>query len=277
MVDPGGQVHKSGIVAPDLDRDRALPRRRQYDVEIQPLGDAIRLAKTVQTRGCQHEGIGLAVVQAAEPCVHVAVQRMDDKVRPARQYEADPARTVRADPTPGRQIVQAPFRRVRSDDEDVAWIGSRKKRANPQTWILLGRNILGAVDREINAPCEKRLLDGGDKRPFAPSRIGRPPIPFRLDDHKAARPTRAFKRRGYESGLGESEGAASRADQDLVGIHRPNISRTARSACPSGSCPSRSRGSRSSLAARCRLMPSMTSRDSGSNAGRRRHNSASSA
>ena len=58
IVDGRGQGKHPRVVAPNLDRDRALPRCRWHDLGREPLGDAVAEPEAVQSCAREHECIG---------------------------------------------------------------------------------------------------------------------------------------------------------------------------------------------------------------------------
>ena len=150
VVDSGHQAEQAPIVSPDLQGDRPLTRSRWQECRVQPLGDPIGAPQPLQTGGRQDEGVRLAAVEAAEPRVDVAVQRMHVQVGPATPDESDAAWTVGSDAVAGRKILQTMRRVSRTHDKHVAWVGSRQEGSDAKTRMLLSRDVLRAVNREVD-------------------------------------------------------------------------------------------------------------------------------
>ncbi len=108
VVDPGDRVPRLRVVGAHLDRERALARRRRDRVERQDLVDAVRPAEPREPGDGEDEGVGLAVVQAPEPRVHVAVERVQDEVGSLREHERRAPRAVGAHAGARRERRQRP-------------------------------------------------------------------------------------------------------------------------------------------------------------------------
>ena len=68
--------------------DRPLSGGRRHDLGVEPLGDPVGEPQPVEPRAREHEGVRLARIEPAQPRVDVAVQRMDDEIRPPGEQEA---------------------------------------------------------------------------------------------------------------------------------------------------------------------------------------------
>jgi hypothetical protein len=123
--DPGQRQHRS-IVAADLYCDGTLTRGGRHHLGIEPLGDAVREADAVEARAREHERVHLPRVEAAEARVDVAMERLDDEVRPARANETGAPGTVRPHPPAGRHLTEPTARRVRSDHQSIARVRARQ-------------------------------------------------------------------------------------------------------------------------------------------------------
>ena len=277
IVDGCGHREHPLVVGPDLDGDRTLPRGRRHDLGLESLGDPVTEPHPVQSRAREHERVGLTRIEPAQSRVDVAVEWMNDEIRPPGEQEARPPRAVGPDATTRRQIGEPPLRRVGPDDERVAGVGPGQVGGDAEPRILVGRNVLRAVDRDVDGAIEQRPLDRGDEGSLAPRRVRRSAVAVGLDDHDPARMALAFERFVDQPRLGQRQRAAPRSDRDLRAAHRAKMSRIARPSRPSVSRPRRSSGSRSSRSARCRVIPSIASRASGSRSGNRRQRAASSA
>ena len=114
-----------------------------------------------------------------------------------------------------RVVVRSPDR----DDQRVAGVGSGQIGRDVQPRILIGRDVLRAVDRHVDAAGQQRALDRGHERSLAPRRVGRPPIAIGLYDDGLRRSTRPDERLGHQAGLHQRERAPSRADADVCAGH----------------------------------------------------------
>ena len=67
-----------------LDRQSTLPHGGADNVRRYEFGYTVLPAQAVETCGRQHDGIVMALVELAQPCIHVAAQRFDAQIRPER-------------------------------------------------------------------------------------------------------------------------------------------------------------------------------------------------
>ena len=94
--------------------------------------------------------------------------RMDREVRPPGEQEAGPPRAVGPDARTRRQVGEPSRCRVGADDERVARIGPGQVRGDAETRILVGRNVLRAVDRDVDARRRAGLARSRRRRPPRP-------------------------------------------------------------------------------------------------------------
>src|SRR5438034_64584 len=86
-VDSSGMV----TVLSDLDGQRALPDRRQHLVGIQDDGVAGPQAQSPEPGGGQDDRVVGALLEPAEPRVHVPPYRLGDEIRaPGQELDAPP-------------------------------------------------------------------------------------------------------------------------------------------------------------------------------------------
>jgi hypothetical protein len=168
IVDRGHQGAHSGVVASDLKGNRALTRCRRNDLRLEPLGNAVTEPKPIQPRAREDEGVGLAGVEPADTRVHIAMERMDHEIWSPGEQEPGASRAVRPDTRARQQVGEPSLGRVRTNYQCVARIGPRQVGANVKTWMLVGRHVLCAVYREVDAAVEQRALDRGDEGSLAP-------------------------------------------------------------------------------------------------------------
>ena len=88
--DPGSRVVESGeprpgdgVVGPALDSERALPWCGRDDLGRDDLADPPPKAETGETGHREDEGVGLAVVEATQTGIDIAMERTDPQVWPA--------------------------------------------------------------------------------------------------------------------------------------------------------------------------------------------------
>ena len=112
IVDGCGHREHPLVVGPDLDRDRTLPRGRRHDLGLESLGDPVSEPHPVQSRAREHERVGLTRIEPAQSRVDVAVEWMDDEIRPPGEQEARPPRAVGPDATTRRQVGEPSLLRV---------------------------------------------------------------------------------------------------------------------------------------------------------------------
>ena len=130
IVDGRRCRHHPLVAGPDLDGDGALARGRRQDLGVKTLGDPMTKAEAVEARAGKDERVGLTLIEPSEPGVDVAVERMNDQVRPSGEQEAGPARTVRPDTRARRQIGETALRGIGPDDQRVARVGAGKVRGD---------------------------------------------------------------------------------------------------------------------------------------------------
>ena len=254
MVDRGHHRGQPGILVPDaittqvvaadLDCDRALARRRRDDIGLEAFTDSTGQAKPVEAGAGQDQGVGLTVVEPAQPGIHVAVEGMDSQVGPMSEQESRPARAVGADSGTRRQVVEPPREGVRPDNQGIARISPLEIGADLEMVVDIRRQVLGTVDGNVHPAMEQRHLDRRDEGALAPGRIRPATVTVGLDDHDSTGQAGPGERRLDEPGLDQGELAAAGADRDRGFDHSAKMSRTACSLRPSLSRPSRSNGSR---------------------------------
>jgi hypothetical protein len=184
VVDCRYQAEHARIVAPDLDGDHTLPGCRRHHVGRQAFDGSAAEAQPVESGTGDEEGIGLARVEAAPPGIDVAVERMDDEVRPSEQEPHSPW-AVRPDPDARRQIVEPALLRVGPDDKRIARVRPGQVAADPKAWVLLGRDVFRALGGDVDATSQQRSLDRRDEGAVAPGRVRRPAIAVGLDRDEA--------------------------------------------------------------------------------------------
>ena len=96
---------------------------------------------------------------------HVAADRRSLQIGSRGKKHRVASRTAGADFRPGRQRGQSP-RKQR--DQDIAALGARQNRPQPQTGGQFGRKIFQTVHRSIGPAVEQRLLQFFGEEAFVP-------------------------------------------------------------------------------------------------------------
>ena len=109
------------------------------------------------------------------------MERNDPQVGPDRAQEAGPARAVGPDHGTRRQ---AGHRTGRAQDQSIARIRSSRVGRDHEVELRFDRNVLGAVDGEIDLARTERRFEGPDERAFAPRRVGPANVAGCDDDHQ---------------------------------------------------------------------------------------------
>ncbi|HUQ44689.1 MAG TPA: hypothetical protein VM451_09820 [Candidatus Limnocylindria bacterium] len=209
IVDRRNGRRSSLVLRPDLHSNCALARGRRHDLGIESLGDPIAEPQPIHSCACEHECVGIALIEPAEPRIDIAVERMDDEVRASSEQEPGASWAVSPDARARWQLVNASLLRIVAYNQCVARVGAGEVCGDPESVILVGRDVLGAVDRDIDFTVEQRSLDCGHKGPLAPRGVRGSPVPVRLDDHDPARVAVVLEGVLDKPRLGERESAPS--------------------------------------------------------------------
>jgi hypothetical protein len=154
VVDLCRQTQKALVVGADLESDSPLTRCWRHERRVQPLGDSIAATEPLKPGDRQDQGVRLAAVEAAQPSVDIAVKRMHKQVGTAGPDESDSAWTVGPDAVALGKILKTTSRVSHAHDERVARVGARKEGSNAKARMLVGRDVLRAVDREVDPAVE---------------------------------------------------------------------------------------------------------------------------
>ena len=145
----------------NLDRQRALPRRRQTAVGIEQRADAVFQPQPLQAGGGQDDGGVFAAIELAEARVEVAAQRLDHQSRIARGDQRLAAQAAGADDGAVGQRVKAV---VIVGDEGVAGVFALEHGAQQEALWQLHRHVLEAVDGQIGTAFGHRHLQFLDEQ-----------------------------------------------------------------------------------------------------------------
>ena len=219
IVEPRDGRARRQIVGADLDGECALARSRRDDRCRDDDRDPVGSSQPAQARHGEHERVGLAVVEPAEPRVDVPVERVDPEVGARGPQERRPARAVGADAGTERHEIQAlgttidgvPRRRP-ADHDGVFRRFADQVGGDRQARILIRRHVLGTVHGDIDAAVEQRRLDRADERALAPGRVRLTPVAIGHDRLQSRFGADRRQGVGHETGLDEGERAASGAD-----------------------------------------------------------------
>ena len=183
----------------------------------QDLVDAVGATESGQTGDRQHQRLGLPAIELGEPRVDVPVQRVERQVRTSRAQERDPAWAVGADASTRGQRVQACA--AHATHQRIARILSLRVGGDDELGMLVGRDVLGAVDRDIDLPADERVDDARDERAFAPGGVGGAVVAVGADDDELAADVEFGKSLRDPTGLDHRQRAATRADSLGAGRH----------------------------------------------------------
>jgi hypothetical protein len=168
-------VARPPVVAPDLDRDDALARRGDTDVQGERSGDARAKAEAPHAGRGQHQRRELTLVQLAQPAYPRCLGPASERRRQAGTRRAGPpgarcsSRSV--GPAPSQDAAAGrPCHRISlavRQHERIARVLPRQHGGDVEPFRQDGRHVLGAVDREIHLLAQQRVLELLDEQPLA--------------------------------------------------------------------------------------------------------------
>jgi hypothetical protein len=217
-----------------------LPGRRGHRPQAEAEAGLAAAAEPFETGRGEDEPVDLAVVALAEPRVDVAAQLDDVEVGADREQLRAAADARGSDPRPLGNLGD----RLARPDPDVGRVRTRRDAGEREAVGKLPRQVLGAVDGEIDVVFEKRPLDLADEaRLVVVPRRGRSAlVAGGADDDELG----AVDSRGDRSRLRQRKGAPAGADpQPAQSAQSPLRSLRLRSCvtsapAPSGSVPASS-------------------------------------
>ena len=210
----GSGCARQRAVAARLERERALPHRRQQDLRREALVDPLGEAESLQAGAGEDHGVEPLARELAQAGRNVAAKRRDLEVGAARPQLRGPAQAPGADPGADRQRRERGAALAR--DQRIARIRPLGKRHQRELRRQHGRQVLRAVHREIGPAVQQRVLDLLDEQALA-AQLGErhrgETVALGLDRHQlgpaAERPLELI---GHLARLGERELAGARGD-----------------------------------------------------------------
>jgi hypothetical protein len=230
---------RTGVIA-GLERERALPGRRGQRPQAEAEAGLAAAAEPLETGRGEDDPVDLAVGALPQPRIDVASQLDDVEVGTDGEQLRAAADARGSDPRPFGNLGDRPAR----PDPDVGGVRTRRDAGEREALGQLTRQVLGAVDGEVDVTVEKRPLDLADEPRLvvAPCRGRTALVAGGADDDELG----AVESRGDRSRLRQREGAATGADpQPAQGAQSPVRSLRLRSGvtsapAPSGSVPASS-------------------------------------
>ena len=163
-VDPGA---RGPVGRAHLDRENPLPDGGNENRRVQRPRVPGLEPETAQPSGGEDHRVPGSARELSHARVHVAANRLDDEVGPECEREGPPARAGRADHRSRPQTLEV---HRRPGDEDVTRVLAFGVRREREPRRELGREVLEAVDREVEGALEQRLLDLPHEQALAPDR-----------------------------------------------------------------------------------------------------------
>ena len=204
------------IVCAALDDQRALAGGRRALVRFERLVELGQPAEALHAGDRHRQRVDLAVAQLAEARVQVASNRGHlEVVAQSASSCADAAGLPVPTRGAGRQAGQ-----VAADptDQAVAGVGAQRERRQGQARRLGGRDVLQAVDRQVNPAVEQLLLDALDEHALPERRQRRllVAVAGRAGRHDLELERRPAPRQqvDYQPRLDQGERASTRDDAD---------------------------------------------------------------
>src|SRR6185312_1059304 len=168
---PGIVERRAGIVSGSafqrLDRERTLAHHGTHDVGTEGFADDFAPAEPLESRGCEHDGVILASFDFVDARVDVAADRADVEIRPQPFQLRDASKRTRADHGARLQIAQL------AADDRVVRFSPLRDGSEREAFGQLSRQVLHAVDREIDAAIENGLFNFLGEKPFAADLVER--------------------------------------------------------------------------------------------------------
>ena len=149
------------VVRARLERERALSRRGDHHVRAQRRGVGRRDAETDEAGQREHGGVDRAVSDLPQTRVDVAAQIVHGHARERPEQ-------LRASPDAGRSDHRAGRERRFTQHQHVRRIHAGRDGGDHQPLVVLGRKILGRVDRDVDLVAFERVEDRVDEQPFQP-------------------------------------------------------------------------------------------------------------
>jgi hypothetical protein len=195
-----------------FERDRSLAGGRDEAIGVQRLRDFVRAAEARESRHGQEDRVELALTPPAQTSVDVAAKIDHGEVRPDLLEESTPAQAGGAHARGRGQGVEARPRR----NQGVARVGALQHRDESEAGRQFGRDVLQAVDGQVDLAREQRLFDLLEEGPLARNRRKRAarPVAGGRDVPQGRFVAERLEPRLHVIGLPSREEAAPRSDAD---------------------------------------------------------------
>ena len=165
VVERANDFVNCGVVRPSLDSQRALTNRRKHKFITKVLRYPICVAEPVKPGGRQHDGVETAFIEFAEPCVDVASNRNELKIRTRGAKLRLSAKTACADYCVLRKLLKRIC--AGASNEHIARVFAFAYRADLQPCGKLGRQVLETVDGNVDSTSRDRVFEFLGEETFA--------------------------------------------------------------------------------------------------------------
>jgi hypothetical protein len=155
IVDRSQDLENLGIGTTGLNCESTLPSIGKADFKRQVFGDFGLTTETMQPGGGKNDRVVAPFAQLSNSCVDVTSQVVAKlEVRPNRPKLGLATGTARSDTGAGRKFPESSILKTH---DNVARIFPDGERREHQVIILVGRNVLQAVHREVDRTGPKKL------------------------------------------------------------------------------------------------------------------------